>query len=149
MKLKFFASGYLIKDDKVLLVHSRKYDKWVPPGGHIEEGETPDQTALREFLEETGIEVEHTPLYKNGITGDEGRVMLPLPFHMGLYSEDFDVPHLGYFYFVKAIWSEIHPIHQKQEHFNIGWFKKADLENLNTYEQVHKECLFAFNNYPR
>jgi 8-oxo-dGTP pyrophosphatase MutT (NUDIX family) len=31
---------------------------WLPPGGHVEPGETPDQTAVREVLEETGLSTE-------------------------------------------------------------------------------------------
>lgn len=37
-----------------LLVHHRKLDKWLQPGGHCEAGETALQTAVREALEETG-----------------------------------------------------------------------------------------------
>ena len=34
---------------------------WVPPGGQIEPGETPEQTAVRETLEETGYHVRAIP----------------------------------------------------------------------------------------
>ena len=42
----------------VLLVHRTRYghDEWVVPKGHIEPGETPEQAALREVAEETGLE---------------------------------------------------------------------------------------------
>jgi 8-oxo-dGTP diphosphatase len=32
---------------------------WAPPGGHIDEGEGPAETARREVLEETGLRIEH------------------------------------------------------------------------------------------
>jgi diadenosine hexaphosphate hydrolase (ATP-forming) len=39
-----------------LLVRARKPpDAWVFPKGHIEEGETPEQAAVREVLEEAGV----------------------------------------------------------------------------------------------
>lgn len=38
-----------------LLVHHRKLDKWLQPGGHCDPGETTLEAALRETFEETGI----------------------------------------------------------------------------------------------
>jgi 8-oxo-dGTP pyrophosphatase MutT (NUDIX family) len=43
--------------DRVLLLHHRKLDRWLQPGGHGDPGETSGETvALREAREETGIE---------------------------------------------------------------------------------------------
>lgn len=52
---------YLEKDHKYLMMlRNRKEndpnaDKWIGIGGRIEEGETPEECALREIYEETGI----------------------------------------------------------------------------------------------
>src|SRR5256886_11095557 len=43
---------------KVLLIHHRKLDKWLPLGGHIELDEDPEQAALREAKEESGFDIE-------------------------------------------------------------------------------------------
>ena len=40
---------------KVLVAHRPKYDDWALPKGHADKGETPEQTALREVMEETGF----------------------------------------------------------------------------------------------
>jgi 8-oxo-dGTP pyrophosphatase MutT (NUDIX family) len=41
---------------RILLLHHRKLDRWLQPGGHGDPGETTgEQVALREALEETGI----------------------------------------------------------------------------------------------
>jgi 8-oxo-dGTP pyrophosphatase MutT (NUDIX family) len=48
------AGGVVVLDGTVLLVHRLRYDDWSLPKGKLEEGETFDQAALREVLEETG-----------------------------------------------------------------------------------------------
>jgi 8-oxo-dGTP pyrophosphatase MutT (NUDIX family) len=42
---------------QVLLLHHRKLDRWLQPGGHADQGEnTGEEVAVREAREETGIE---------------------------------------------------------------------------------------------
>lgn len=48
------ASMVLIYDDKVLLLYDKGWDHYVLPQGHVEEGETLRQAAVRETKEETG-----------------------------------------------------------------------------------------------
>jgi 8-oxo-dGTP pyrophosphatase MutT (NUDIX family) len=58
---KSSRSGYRLKHTTVLLLKKagKQYvGKWVIPGGHIDEGETPEEAAVRETFEETGIEAQ-------------------------------------------------------------------------------------------
>ncbi len=52
---------YLIKDNKVVVTKYKQGNKkegyYDIPGGKIEEGENPEQTAIREMKEETGLKV--------------------------------------------------------------------------------------------
>jgi len=53
------GSALVVSDDgtRVLLLHHRKLDRWLQPGGHADPGEgTGEAVALREAQEETGIE---------------------------------------------------------------------------------------------
>lgn len=54
---------YLIKDNKVVVTKykkgNRKEGYYDIPGGKIEEGEIPRQTAIREMKEETGIDIKN------------------------------------------------------------------------------------------
>lgn len=60
MKREFCASVFVVNpiDKKILLCHHKKFNRWVQPGGHIEVDETPEETALRETYEETGVRVK-------------------------------------------------------------------------------------------
>lgn len=49
--------GIVIRDGKVLLVHSLKYDYYKFPGGGIEPGEGMEEALCREIREETGFAV--------------------------------------------------------------------------------------------
>lgn len=53
------AGIILIEDDKVALIerHRAGLDYFVFPGGGVDEGETPEQAAVREAMEELGVEV--------------------------------------------------------------------------------------------
>ena len=53
------AGIVLIKDNNVALIerHRAGLDYYVFPGGGMDEGETPEQAAIRETMEELGIEV--------------------------------------------------------------------------------------------
>ncbi len=49
---------FVVREGRVLLHHHPKLGRWLPPGGHIEPDELPDEAALREVKEEAGIDVE-------------------------------------------------------------------------------------------
>ena len=54
------SAGIIIKDNKVLVMHrvNNGDEYWLFPGGGQENGETPEQTAIREIDEETTIKVK-------------------------------------------------------------------------------------------
>ena len=48
---------YGTKYGKIIFIRKKAKDKWELPGGTIEAGEIPEETAKREFLEETGYDI--------------------------------------------------------------------------------------------
>lgn len=43
---------------RILCIHRARYDDWSFPKGHVEVGESVEDTAVREVLEETGFQCE-------------------------------------------------------------------------------------------
>ncbi len=72
------AAGVLIVDEGRVLLVKRKYDPragaWCIPAGFMESGETPEETALRELREETGLVGALTGLFHVYAGFDDPRV---------------------------------------------------------------------------
>ena len=49
------AGGLVVESGRILLISTRGGRRWQLPKGHIEPGESPEQAAVRETREETGV----------------------------------------------------------------------------------------------
>ena len=61
------ARGIIIKDGKLAMIHSIKYDYYKFPGGGIEKNEQKESALIREVLEETGLDVIPQTIKEYGI----------------------------------------------------------------------------------
>jgi 8-oxo-dGTP pyrophosphatase MutT (NUDIX family) len=144
------CSGYLVEQGRVLLVHHNRFDKWVPPGGHIEPGETFAQTAAREFREETGLLVRVLSSQPGIHPPDGNATPEPVPFYVDLEREGFRVPAIAqYFYVQREDGDGARQLTaQPEEVHDAAWFTPGDLDRLPTFEQVRSLARFALSNYP-
>lgn len=87
MRRAFSIAVYPRLGERVLLIKHKRLGTWLPPGGELDEGETPLEAAMRELREETGLEgvfpvtsdVEGTP---RGLVGYEEHVAGSKGVHM-------------------------------------------------------------------
>lgn len=61
MKTEYTATTAVLSKGRALLLWHEKLRSYLPPGGHIESDETPEEAAVRECLEETGLKVHIVP----------------------------------------------------------------------------------------
>lgn len=94
----FTATTFVVYEQRTLLLLHRKLGKWFPPGGHIDPHELPDEAAIREVREESGLDVEL--LTPGGILGDVR--VLPQPYCILLEDISPDHQHIDLIYFARV-----------------------------------------------
>ena len=118
--MKLATICYIKKDKKILMLHRTKKEndmhegKWVGVGGKLEKGESPEDCAIREVFEETGLQVEELKL----------RGLLTFPdFNK---SEDW----YGYLYVIEKFSGEIIDSPEGE----LKWIEENKIFDLNMWE---------------
>ncbi|HVZ67797.1 MAG TPA: NUDIX domain-containing protein [Patescibacteria group bacterium] len=118
---------------KILLILHKKFNKWIQPGGHIEEFENPIDAVIREAKEETGIDISF--LKDAIVAGNEVSFLPNADFIMEqtipAYKDQPMHYHLDLSYVVKVDEQDI-----KQKELGsdqVGWFTKEQALDLYTH----------------
>ncbi|HSK99378.1 MAG TPA: NUDIX domain-containing protein [Rubrobacteraceae bacterium] len=131
----FTVAVFVVSGQKVLLHRHRKLGMWLPPGGHIEKNELPDEAAVREVLEETGVEVELVGERREDV---EDPVQLHRPAGVQLENIGPGHQHIDLIYFARPLGStEIHPDYSGDE---VGWYGPEDWNTLAVNAEVRGWC---------
>jgi 8-oxo-dGTP pyrophosphatase MutT (NUDIX family) len=115
----FCASAFVYDIDarNFLLIRHRKRGCWIPPGGHVEENERPDITAVRETQEETGIAVRlvgaPAPLFAE-------EMAIVQPFGLRIYEELPGHEHMSFLYAAVPVGGYLAMSEREVE--DVGWF---------------------------
>jgi len=125
-KIDFTVAIFVVHDGKVLLIHHRKLDKWLPLGGHIELDEDPELAALREAKEESGLDVEL--IGERPPTTGPGTRALIAPRFLDIHRITDTHEHIGMIYWARLTNGEV--TLSADEHHDIRWCCAADLDRL-------------------
>ena len=119
-----------------MLLHlHRKLGMWLPPGGHIEPDELPDEAAVREVLEETGIEVELVGERRGDI---EDPVQLHRPAGVQLEHIGPGHEHIDLIYFAHPTGSTSIQTRFKED--KVGWYAPGDWKAIGVNAEVRGWC---------
>ncbi len=123
-KIDFTVAIFIVHEGKVLVIHHRKLDKWLPVGGHIELDENPEQAALREAREESGLEVEL--IGERPPTTSLGTRALIGPRFLDIHRISDTHEHIGMIYWAKPKSGAV--TLAGEEHHDIRWCSGKELE---------------------
>ena len=126
-KIDFTVAIFVVHNGKVLLIHHRKLDKWLPLGGHIELDEDPEMAALREAREECGFEVEL--IGDRPPTTEQGTRALIAPRFLDIHRINDTHEHIGMIYWARPK-NSADATCAIEEHHDIRWCTADGLESL-------------------
>jgi 8-oxo-dGTP pyrophosphatase MutT (NUDIX family) len=116
------ATTFVVDHGKTLLLHHRKLNRWLPPGGHIDPHELPDLAALREVEEETGLKV--ALLDAGAPLGPVRRLAQPLCILLETIAPDHE--HIDLIYVATVLGGSV--THAPEESHGWRWYDWQALE---------------------
>ena len=125
----YVAGGYVVRDDRVLLLWHGGLSRWVPTGGRIElaSGEYPHEALIREVQEETGLSV--AVVSGGGMeVRDEAASPLPMPVSIQEIRISPSAEYLDFVYFCQVVGGEVSLDYRAARAYH--WFSRDDLRRF-------------------
>lgn len=148
MHRHFTATAIVMNEERnrALLLWHKRLQRWMPPGGHMDPDETPDEAALREAKEETGLDMriigeEQEDFYRN--TGYEGRILKkPFAFFLERIPPcpergEPEHEHIDFIFRAHPVDAQRDLILCAEEHDHIRWFTREEIEELDTSDEIY------------
>ena len=131
----FTVAVFVVREGKVLLHRHRKLEMWLPPGGHIEKDELPDEAAVREVWEETGVAVELVGERREDVSDP---VQLYRPAGVQLENIGPGHQHIDLIYFARPTGPT--EIRADFDEDKVGWYAPEDWSEISLNPEVRGWC---------
>lgn len=141
------ASAFVLNGlRQVLLLRHRKLGVWLYPGGHVEQHETPDEAAVREVAEETGLTVRFLS-ERDGDLDEPAADVTALHPPYRILSELISSPsdphyHIDLIYLVVPVGGDLLTTEDRGE---IGFFALAEVESLELFPNFRRMLRGVFD----
>ena len=131
----FCVAVFVMHDGRILLHFHKKLGRWLPPGGHIEPHELPDEAAIREVWEETGVRISLLGDPVIDVAGPNQPRQLCRPAGVQLATIRPGHEHIDFVYFASG-----EPAPPRE---GVDWFGPKDWGPLKLSDEVAGWCLAA------
>ena len=137
----FTVATFVVQQRRVLLLRHRKLGLWLPPGGHVEPNELPDEAAVREVWEEAGVRCELVG--ERGLPVDYPR-QLVRPAGIQLENIGTNHEHIDLIYFARPLDGAVEPKGNGEGDL-VSWYPLEGLADLGAPTDVRQwaECAVA------
>ena len=143
------VSAYIFFEDKVLLMHHKKLNTWLQPGGHVELDQDTDEALFAEVKEETGLDIE-VLAERAPTTPTEHEKPLLRPTFVDIHWINDVHRHLNLSYICRAETDEIQLA--EAEANDLRWFTREEVGGLNDdeiFQNVREFIEASFDEYAR
>lgn len=124
VRLKIASRALIIKDNKVAILYSKKYNFYVTPGGGVEQDETLEEACIRESKEETGL------------------IVKPIK-QIALLDTNYPRVRIKHNYFICELLEELNEVNmteqEKDQDLQLKWMNLEEVKNaFSTHSSIMK-----------
>ena len=127
------VAGILIEDGRILLIEHTKNDKkyWLVPGGGVDWGESASEALIREFKEETSldIEVEKFLFISETIAPDRQKHVINLYFKIKKVENSSNIMKLG----------------EEEMLTDLRFIPEGEIKNIKLYPNIKEKLIKLLN----
>lgn len=135
----FTATAFVYWRGKTLLHKHKKVGLWLPCGGHVNPHELPDDAAVREVYEESGVEIELVG-ERTLKVAEPKQLVRPRGIQLEFIADGHE--HIDLIYFAKPVSS--YNGFLRDDDPTLGWYSPSELQQMSLTDEIKAWTALVF-----